>query len=135
MFISQKALEDIIIQVLSEMGTLTDIMKLGVSTARDEELVRWIADAVAMRSRQAARDSASVEKSDTPTEQMQIDVEHVRDGELVRWIVDAVAMRTRQAAWDSAWEEETDTETIWINGDWHYIDTPIAQDLLVSRVI
>ena len=32
-------------------------------------------------------------------------------------------------------EAESVTETIWINGDWHYIDTPIAQDWLVSRVI
>ena len=32
-------------------------------------------------------------------------------------------------------EAESVTETIWINGDWHYIDTPTAQDWLVSRVI
>ena len=41
----------------------------------------------------------------------------------------------RPAAWDSAWEPESDEETIWINGEWHYIDTPTAQDWLVSRVI
>jgi len=41
----------------------------------------------------------------------------------------------RVAAWDSAWEGESDEETIWINGEWHYIDTPTAQDWLVSRVI
>jgi hypothetical protein len=39
------------------------------------------------------------------------------------------------ARWDSAWEPESDEETIWINGEWHYIDTPTAQDWLVSRVI
>ena len=76
---------------------------------------------------------------DPPTEQMQTGVSGVReDEELIRSvsrIVEAVAMRARQAAWDSAWEEESDTETIWINGDWHYIDTPTAQDWLVSRVI
>ena len=41
----------------------------------------------------------------------------------------------RAAAWDSAWEPESDEETIWINGEWYYIDTPTAQDWLVSRVI
>ena len=41
----------------------------------------------------------------------------------------------RVAAWDSAWEGESDEETIWINGEWYYIDTPTAQDWLVSRVI
>ena len=41
----------------------------------------------------------------------------------------------RAAAWDSAWEGEVDTETIWINGEWHYIDTTIAQDWLERGIV